>query len=146
MLIKSNKKYPMLTAVLLSSFSLSGCDALFDHAIDCIDNDGPVLNPSVLPNPILNQVYDERVLASIKNEPNDNRFKYEFSLLGTLPEGMQSETGGREIRLFGTPTELGDFNFTIDVEILDDSTIGNDTSGLCFTFDRNEYRWSIQTM
>jgi len=46
------------SALLATCLSLSGCDPLTDLLLDCIDDDGPVLSPRVIPNPVLNQSYD----------------------------------------------------------------------------------------
>jgi len=125
---------------------ISSCDFFVDAAIDCIDNDEPRLSPNLLPNPILNQTYSEVVQVSIQNEPRDDLFDYQFTLTGALPEGMQTEIAPREIRVFGTPIELGDFNFSVRVDVLDNPGRFGDTSGLCSTVDVNNYEWTIQAM
>lgn len=131
-------------SLLIATSWLSGCDVLLDAAIDCIDNDGPRLSPNVLPDPVLFETYSERVQVSISNEPRDDNFEFRFSLIGDLPEGMEFESAGRDFRLFGTPIELGVFNFSLRVVVTGTRNGFNDTSGLCTTVDTNNYVWTIQ--
>ena len=134
----------MLFVGVLSAMSLGGCEFFIDAAIDCIDNDRPVLSPNILPDPILNQTYSELIQVSIRNEPRDDNFDFLFTTTGDLPEGIQMESSGRDFRLFGTPIELGDFSFSVRVEVRGTPGSFNDTSGLCLTVDTNSYQWSIQ--
>jgi len=140
--LKRRNALPILTA--LCSLLLSSCDYFLDAAIDCIDNDRPRLSPNILLNPILNETYSELIQVSISNEPRDDNFNYRFSTIGSFPEGIQIESAGRDFRIFGTPIELGDFSFSVRVEVT--GTVGsfNDTSGLCSTVDTNNYEWTIQ--
>ncbi|MEE9335910.1 MAG: hypothetical protein V3U65_17600 [Granulosicoccaceae bacterium] len=138
----SKQRYKLIAAIIFLSLALSGCDSL----TDCIDNDGPELSPGTLPNPILNQEYDQVVHVGIRNEPNDDRFNYEFTLSGGLPEGMQTSAAGRDMRIFGTPIELGDFNLNVTVEVVERSLSGTQTEGLCSTIDRINYQWAVQVM
>ena len=134
----------LLIVGALSAMSLGGCEFFIDAAIDCIDNDRPVLSPNILPDPILNQTYSELIRVSIRNEPRDDNFDFLFTTIGDLPEGIQVESAGRDFRLFGTPIELGDFSFSVRVEVRGTPGSFNDTSGLCLTVDTNSYQWSIQ--
>jgi hypothetical protein len=145
-LAKPRRIFCSLATTLILSSSLSGCDALLDLTIDCIDNDGPVLSPGVLPNPILNQEYNQVVHVGIRNEPFDDAYDYLFELRGRLPSGIQFEGAGRDLRLFGTATELGNFNFEVNVAIEDGIGNFNDTSGICFTTDSIDYQWTVQPM
>lgn len=138
------KSYLPRYAILLVSLTLTACDQLSDWAIDCLDDDQPELAPTSLPNPILNQEYSETIVASIRNEPYDDSFSYTFQLLGSIPKGLQTETVRRELRIFGTPTELGDFNFSITVEVTDGGRGTSNISGLCSTIDTEKYEWSVQ--
>jgi len=104
-------------AVLSSTLVLSACDPLTDLIFDCIDDDGPVLRPRVIPNPVLNQTYDVRITASINNEPYDDRFVYDINVSQGLPPGLTAEVFERRIRITGTPTELGNYNFDISVRV-----------------------------
>jgi hypothetical protein len=135
----------MRGATLFLCLSLSGCGPLADLVLDCIDDDQPELSPSTLPNPILNQVYNQVIHVGIRNEPYDDRFDYTFTLSGNIPTGMQIEVLGRDFRLIGTPTELGDFGFTVRVDV-EGNNITNDTTGLCSTTDSQSYRWTVQMM
>ncbi len=139
---KSIKQFNRIAAMFFLSLAVSGCDSLSD----CIDNDGPELSPPNLPNPILNQEYNQEVHVGIRNEPNDDRFSYEFTLSGNIPDGMQVSAAGRDLSLFGTPIELGDFNFGVTVKVVEPSQSSNQTSGLCSTIDRINYQWTVQMM
>ena len=75
----------MLFVGVLSAMSLGGCEFFIDAAIDCIDNDRPVLSPNTLPDPILNQTYSELIQVSIRNEPRDDNFDFLFTTIGDLP-------------------------------------------------------------
>jgi len=137
--------------LLSSTLCISSCDLIFDEILDCIDDDQPEIR-GALPNPVLNQYYEEGVSVSIRNEPYDDRFKYTFEFTGNLPQGIQTETADRSFRLVGTPIETGDYQFSISVKVededarayLDDSE--DDTSGLCSTYDAENFQWTIQLM
>ena len=139
---KSIQRYTQFAAIILLSLALSGCDSI----TDCLDNDGPELSPSTLPNPTLNQEYNQVVHVGIRNEPNDDRFNYEFTLSGRIPEGLQSTSAGRDMSIFGTPIELGNFDFSVTVEVVERSISSTQTQGLCSTTDRINYQWSVQVM
>ena len=139
---KSIQRYTQIAAIILLSLALSGCDSI----TDCLDNDGPELSPSTLPNPTLNQEYNQVVHVGIRNEPNDDRFNYEFTLSGRIPEGLQSTSAGRDMSIFGTPIELGNFDFSVTVEVVERSISSTQTQGLCSTTDRINYQWSVQVM
>lgn len=146
-IIGARRKYSLLLTTLLVSTLLSGCEQLIDLAIDCIDNDKPELS-GLLPHPILNHEYNEVVHVGIRNEPYDDQFDYQFTVSGNFPSGLQSESSGRDLRLFGTPIELGDFSFTIKVEVGGGGRIGiaDGTEGLCSTIDTKAYQWTVQPM
>lgn len=144
--VKIRRKDLTLSATLLLTSVLGGCGPLVDLALDCIDDDQPELSPGTLPNPVLNQEYDATIHVGIRNEPYDDRFRYRFTLTGDLPMGLQTEAVGRDLQLFGTPIELGDFRFTVRVEVESRNTLAGDTDGLCSTVDSRSYRWTIQMM
>jgi len=138
--------YLSLSTVLLVSPVLSSCDALIDYAIDCIDNDKPELRPAELPNPILNQAYNQSISVSIRNEPYDDSFTYLFEFSGNFPTGIQATSSGRIVSIFGTPTVLGEFQFNVTVRVEAGVGLASDTHGLCSTVDSEYYSWSIQPM
>jgi len=130
--------------LLFCSFVLSACDELIDLAVDCVDDDKPELRPTMLANPVLNQLYDELILVSIRNEPFDDSFDYQFTLTGELPEGIETESDGRTFRLLGTPIELGEYRFSVRVDVIGTDNLFNNTNGLCLTTDTRNYIWNIQ--
>ena len=98
----------------------------------------------MLANPVLNQLYDELILVSIRNEPFDDSFDYQFTLTGELPEGIETESDGRTFRLLGTPIELGEYRFSVRVDVIGTDNLFNNTNGLCLTTDTRNYIWNIQ--
>jgi len=120
----------LITATLLVS-----CDALIDNALDCVDSDGPDFDRRVLASPVLNQVYSETLTVRIENEPLDDRFLYDFEILGEPPEGITiTQEPGRGRRLFfeGSAVEEGTFELRIFVAVEASSSNFQGTSGLCF--------------
>jgi len=138
----SSQPLKLTAPVLLLSLAITGCDI----AADCIDDDGPELSPRTLPNPILNQEYDQLVHVGIVREPFDDRFTYEFSTSGRLPEGLQTDAFGQDLRIFGTPIEQGDFNFEVRVRVVEPTSTSTQTSGLCRISDTQGYSWTVQIM
>ena len=138
------------TAVLLFvSFTLSGCDVLFDSAIDCLDSDGPDFDRRTLADPVLNQVYSEILIARIENEPRDDTFDYRFELLGQLPAGItwrQESPLGRRIIFEGTPTEIVTAEFTMLVAVDEGQLITTTNSGLCFTSRSRRFTLDVQPL
>lgn len=112
-------------------------------AVACIDNDKPVLR-GALPNPVLNQEYNGIIHVGIRNEPYDDSYDYTFELYGDFPPGMTTEYAGRQIRLMGTPTMPGEYNFKIRVQVEDGPYGENRTQGLCFTVDNERFQWTVQ--
>jgi len=112
-------------------------------AVACIDNDKPVLR-GALPSPVLNQEYDAIIHVGIRNEPYDDSYDYTFEILGDFPPGMTTENSGRQIRLMGTPTMAGEYNFKVRVRVEDGPNGEDRTSGLCFTVDNESFHWNIQ--
>ncbi|OED41127.1 hypothetical protein AB833_10225 [Chromatiales bacterium (ex Bugula neritina AB1)] len=105
---------------------LAGCDSL----VDCLDGDGPIFNKGTLNEGVLNEVYSDTVIASVDNEPRDDRFAYRFTLTGALPAGIQVRQTGRRLLFTGTATDSGDFPLTLFVTV-DDGLSAFD-SGLCY--------------
>ncbi|MBX2839154.1 MAG: hypothetical protein KTR35_20025 [Gammaproteobacteria bacterium] len=141
-MIRINAKICIRIVLVLLALALMGCD----DVLDCIDDDQPELRPNSLPNPVLNQEYDQVIRASIRNEPYDDRFDYSFTFRGDLPSGIQTEADDRDFKIYGTATQMGDFEFTVTVMV--DGNLGdyNDTSGLCTTIDSEVYQWSVQPL
>lgn len=125
--------------VLVSCDPLSGVGVLFD----CIDDDGPVLSPRELPIPVLNQSYEAVIVASIENEPNDDRFQYNFNLGAGLPAGLIVDTFEREIRISGAPTVLGNFSARVEVAVSDAGFDGG-TNRLCRRTTARNYVFNVQ--
>ncbi len=152
------KKRVALTLLLASSTLLAGCGPLSDLLLDCVDDDGPILRPRVIPNPVLNQTYDVTITASIENEPFDDSFNYDLRVSRTLPEGLIADVFERQVRISGAATELGDFTIDVGVTVndpgfnsltfnnsLNNTQSSNTTSSnLCRTTAQRSYAISIQ--
>ena len=106
---------------------LTGCDAI----LDCVDNDGPVFRTSALPTATLNQTYSETIEVSINNEPFDDRFDYEFSIIrGILPNGISTTEFANSLLFRGTPIELG--TFELEINVFADDGLDSIDSNLCY--------------
>lgn len=141
-------RFCVVALALMLGLSLSSCDLLLDAAIDCLDDDRPQFNRAVLPDPILNQAYRELIQASIKNEPNDDSFEYDFFVSGSLPEGLVTEISNREVLVIGTPVELGSFTLGLFVKVISPpgSSLSGDDSGLCKTTLGRNFDLTVQEM
>ena len=140
-----NMKTIILTfTTTILTLLVTSCDSAIDAAIDCIDNDGPgFLTASTLPAATVDLEYDMEIVAAVTNEPRDDRFDYEFTLQGHLPDGVFLETFGfsRRAYLRGTPTEPREYRFILSVEVVENApwSTPNETSHLCFTRHREEF-------
>lgn len=152
------RKPVALPLLLASTTLLASCGPLSDLAFDCIDDDGPVLRPRVIPNPVLNQTYDVTITASIENEPFDDSFDYDIVISRTLPPGLIADVFERRVRISGAATELGDFAIDVGVTVNDpgfnsvtfNSEFGHTTSNgvtssnLCRFTTQRTYSVSVQ--
>lgn len=150
--IRPAKRVMRLLVIVLSSLSLSACNPLTDLIFDCIDDDGPVLSPRIIPNPVLNQSYDVRITASIQNEPYDDSFQYDINVSQTLPPGLVVDVFERQIRITGAATELGSYAFDVSVAVEDpyrnhnvhfDNDYDGTTSGLCRYHIQRTYHLNV---
>lgn len=139
----THKTLPRLALAL--PLLLSACDPLggVSEFLDCVDDDGPVLNPRELPIPILNQSYEAVITASIENEPRDDNFTYTFTIGAGLPAGLIVDVFNRDIRISGAPTQLG--NFAARVEVLVEDLAGEEVSSrLCRNRTARNYVFMVQ--
>ena len=123
---------------LAGTLTLAGCGPVADTLIDCIDDDGPVLNPRIIPNPVLNQSYDVRITASIENEPFDDSFLYDIIVSRTLPPGLIADVFERQVRITGAATQLGTFDVDVGVTVEDPNFFGFN-SGFNNGFNNNNF-------
>jgi hypothetical protein len=109
------------TAVLSGAATLADADQSYDFQIEAEDANSfagyqnygfyiptPTikLSPTVLPDPVSGEAYDQQVSASGGGAP------YNYAVTGgSLPAGLSLDTANGEI--FGTPTALGPAKFTI---------------------------------
>lgn len=130
---------------LCCALLLNACDPFNGAGIflDCIDDDGPVLTPRELPIPVLNHSYEAIITASIENEPYDDRYEYTFYLGAGLPAGLIVDTFGREVRISGAPTQLGNYAMRVEVTVKDASGDEGE-SRLCRRKTARNYVFKIQ--
>jgi len=129
-----HRRYFGFVLLLVSASTITGCDAVFD----CLDKDGPTFDTTTLMPAVLNQEYIDNIVVSVENEPRDDRFIYNFTLLsGSFPEGISAQPSGRTLVLSGTATELGTYQFSLNVEVDDGLTVAQ--SGLCFRNREREF-------
>lgn len=153
--LKNQVARPLLLA---STTLLASCGPLSDVLFDCIDDDGPILRPRVIPNPVLNQTYNVRIEASVENEPFDDSFDYDIRISRTLPPGLIADVFERTVIISGAATELGSYTIDVGVTIEDpgfnsvtfnnnnNTTVSNNTtpSGLCRVTAQRSYSVAIQ--
>ncbi|AUP81357.1 hypothetical protein [Flavivirga eckloniae] len=108
------KRY-ILIILLVSFFSLSGCD----DVLDCIVNVRPELHDKDLSVGLVDEYYSDFISAEIKNEVNDNAYDYYFDVSGRLPEGIEVfYNRHREVLFKGVPKESGRFAIRVFLEVV----------------------------
>ena len=127
-------------SILFSLFALTSCDS----ALNCLDDDGPEFHTKVISDAFENLEYEQEIIAAVDNEPRDDKFDYEFTFQGDLPEGVFFETFGysRRARLKGTPLQAGTYNFRLTVRVYpagNHYASASDTLGLCYTTHSEEF-------
>ena len=90
-----------------------GCGDPIDFIEDLVRY--PVLEIESLPVGRLYVPYSGVLVASVKNDPNDDSYAYRFSVVsGSLPSGITLVRSGRRALLQGTPTAVG--RFTVEIK------------------------------
>ena len=132
---------------LIFLFVIAGCDILLDDVVDCLDGDGPEISWSPLPAATLNELYYLEILASIKNEPRDSLYDYEFDIEGALPPGLNYYTSPSDDRLLvirGTPVLRGEFVFDLSVRVSLSYNSYNQDDNLCYHTDSETFSILVQ--
>ena len=101
----------LITYLIIFALSLS--------LISCCVIEELVFNVTTLPDAVLNQEYKVIITASVKNNPEDDTFDYEFKLTGTLPNGLifTKDEENRRVIISGTPLEQGSFEVTLQGKV-----------------------------
>lgn len=105
-LLSKMDKSVMVAVVLL----LGGCDAL-----DCIVDTHPQFSRDSLAVATLNQEYEDTLQVDINNSVDDDDYDYRVVLEGRLPPGLSLQTSSRRVSFTGTPTQLGNYSFTLNL-------------------------------
>jgi len=120
--------------LLFFVFLFFGCQDI----LECIVNKRPELSDRSLAAAYVNQLYNEKITADIKNEPMDNSYNYYFQIVGELPEGIEYTINYREIILEGKPLVSGSYKFTVKLSAEQKNNYSedcesnfNDCDGLC---------------
>ena len=126
------KKSKIVIGIILLISHYSCVDILI-----CSSNKYPKLPKKDFNNAVLNSSYSERIDF---DSNNSGSYFYEIKSVEGLPKGIHcSYYSGEFIVIEGTPTERGNFNFSVCVEITevigegDDSTTCYDTSCQSYT-------------
>lgn len=96
--------------LVLMVLTLSSCN-LFD---DCNGFAEARLNDKDIIRGTKNVYMEEGIRAQVNNEPRDNDYFYDF-VVYDLPPGLDYEQVGRDVFIFGTPTQAGRYFFQVDV-------------------------------
>lgn len=134
--------YTCITRVAIGVLvaSLSGCDLVYE----CLSDTRLKFDETSLDVATLNQTYSESIRASIKNNLFDDSYDYEFKITdGTLPEGITGFGLERRFYFEGTPTELGSFDFTLQVSINENDNYYDDDSDAITCNDVAEQRLTL---
>ncbi|NMH27832.1 hypothetical protein [Flavobacterium silvaticum] len=115
-----------ILGILFLLILLSGCET----AIDCATSDPPEIEERELPDGTLFNGYS----ATIEVYGNSDFAWQDFRVEGTLPNGLDCHSFGDDIFISGTPTLLGDFEFTIKIKVKHDD---EERNGCEYTISRN---------
>ena len=104
-LSKLNKSVVFAVVILLG-----GCDD-----INCIVDTYPQFSRDSLAVATLNQEYEDTLQVDIHSSIDDDDYDYRVTLEGRLPPGLslQTSSSNRKVFFTGTPTQLGNFTFTL---------------------------------
>ena len=134
-------KWPLLFLFTLSLVSVS-CEEIVNEvlgeAVDCVFPHKPELKGEI-PDGKVDVPYSGIITAWIKNSPNEDAFDYGFTVMGSLPDGVQFTIFDRNLRFSGTPEESGTFRFTVTVETYDTRDDSDDGTCLGNNMATEEY-------
>lgn len=130
-MIRNTKKHASTVLLITTSLLLVGCE----DPLDCLIDDRPVLDTQKLNQPVLNQVFDASISVSVKNNPHDDLYDYDWRIEGALPPGVSYTIDKRLLMFFGTPTSLGSYPYSVNVYVSSDwnwqDTYGQDADEHC---------------
>ena len=142
---KVRKAFMMLP--LIGMFSLTGCEEL----IDCIASATPELQGKQLFEGTKGIPYSETISAEVRNDPNDDGYKYFFNVYGDLPDGLNYSVNRRIFTIKGTPIKQGTFTFKVVLRVdppenYNDDGSSDDGNRICFGDDTTERTYSIKVI
>jgi hypothetical protein len=124
-------KWPLILLLFLSVM-VSSCEEIANEvlgeAVDCLFPHKPELKAELSDGKV-GEPYSGLITAWIKNSPNEDSFDYGFTVMGSIPDGVQYTIFDRSIRFSGKPEESGTFRFTVTVETYD--TRDDSEDGTC---------------
>ena len=123
--------YLLLSMVILSLASCELVGMAIEEAIDCAFRMSAQLDDRTLPQGQVGVFYDQKLVASVKNTPNEHHFEYFFNVEGEFPPGVHASVSDRTVFIRGVPAEEGDYQVNIHVDIA--YTGDTEDERYCFT-------------
>ncbi|MFK7855472.1 MAG: hypothetical protein AB8B79_15220 [Granulosicoccus sp.] len=144
LLVHLLRKFASLVLGVWAVLVLSGCS----DSILCVGGKVPQFDTIELTPAVLNQEYTHVIRASVRNSVSDDQYRYSFSLIGDLPEGVTSRQDDRRYIFEGTPTSLGEFSLQLTVTLDEENNFFNTVSvnDLCRRSETVSYQLTITTM
>jgi hypothetical protein len=116
----------------------SACDDLINSAIQCTIKDVRLESKNLRIGAIGRNYY-ETISANVKNDPNDDYYRYSFYLTGKLQKGLQYYSEGNKFTITGVPEEAGTINFQLTVEV----TLDEEELGFCTETGKSAYTLTV---
>jgi len=127
----------LLSVLFLLVFS--GCEDIINSAIECSIKDVKLENKTLRIGTVARNYY-ETISANVKNDPNDDYYRYDFFISGKLQKGLQYYTEGNKFVINGVPEEAGTIGFELTVEV----TLDDEALGLCRETAKRTYELTVK--
>lgn len=134
-----------VVSLIALSIAFTSCNEL----ADCVASASPELQTKTFPVATVGTSYDQGVTAEIRNDANDNDYQYFFDITGQIPPGLSRYVNNRTLHFAGTPTQAGQFTFTVKVHVDPpayydgDGGLFEDDDRICFGNDTTEKTYTI---
>ena len=133
------KKFNVIICLLLitiAPLNLTSCDEILDTAYNCSLKDVKLQDKDLRIGKV-GQNYFDSIGASVKNDPNDEIYFYDFQFLGQLPKGLYFSTYQNKFEIQGIPEEAKNISFELRV------TVQLGEYGYCVETSKNKYSLTI---
>ncbi|MCH4553619.1 hypothetical protein [Aestuariibaculum lutulentum] len=115
------KAYRFRQLLYILLFSLNAifisCRVDEDFNLECIGNVKASLPSHQFKKGYIDQYYDDKIIASVDNEPHDDYYDYYFTVEGRIPSGIEIVYDFRTVSFQGIPTQTGRFKFKVYLDI-----------------------------